>query len=64
MLAMSPCTATDAYWNSMLFEPICYKTVETQTDEMNNTSTNPSEKTSNKLPLPGHDRAYRRLSRS
>ena len=31
---------------------------------LSNTSTNPSEKTSNKLPLPGHDRAYRRLSRS
>ena len=44
------------------FEPIRYKTVATQTNEMDNTSTNPSEKISNKLPLPGHDRAHRSLS--
>ena len=40
------------------FDPICYKTVETQTDQMDNTSTNVSEKTSNKLPLPGQDGAH------
>ena len=40
------------------FDPICYKTVETQTDQMDNTSTNVSEKTSNKLLLPGQDGAH------
>ena len=40
------------------FDPICYKTVETQTDEKDNASTNVSEKTSNKLSLPGQDGAH------
>ena len=40
------------------FDPICCKTVETQTDEQDNTSTNVSEKTSNKLSLPGQDGAH------
>ena len=51
---MTPCTTTDAwYWYS-----ICYKTVETQTDQTDNASTNVSEKTSSKFPLPGQDRAH------
>ena len=40
------------------FDPICCKTVETQTDEQDNASTNVSEKTSNKLSLPGQDGAH------
>ena len=40
------------------FDPICYKIVETQTDEKNNASTNVSEKTSNKLSLPDQDGAH------
>ena len=37
------------------FDPICYKTVETQIDQMSNASTNVCERTSNELPLPGQD---------
>ena len=37
------------------FDPICYKTVETQTDQMSDASTNVCERTSNELPLPGQD---------
>ena len=40
------------------FDPICCKTVETQTVQLDNASTNVSEKTSNKLPLPGQDGAH------
>ena len=40
------------------FDPICYKTVETQTDQMGNASNNVSERTSNELPLPGQDGAH------
>ena len=37
------------------FDPICYKTVETQTDQMENAFNVVSEKTSNKPLLPGQD---------
>jgi len=40
------------------FHPICYKTVENQTDETGNTSNNVSERISNELPLPGQDGAH------
>lgn len=40
------------------FDPICYKTVETQTDQTGNASNNVSERTNNELPLPGQDGAH------
>ena len=39
------------------FDPICYKTVETQTDQLENAFNVVSEKTSNKPLLPGQDGA-------
>ena len=40
------------------FDPVCYKTVETQTDPTGDASTNVCEKKCNELPLPGEDGAH------
>lgn len=40
------------------FDPICYKTVETQTDQTGNASNSVSESIGNELPLPGQDGAH------